>query len=265
MPLPFLATAAFGFGLMVGSFLNVLIWRLPAEEQVVKGRSHCRSCGKMIAWYDNIPLASFVALKGRCRSCGKKISWSYPLVELAAGLLFAGTALRFGQSPLVWAYGTLGAALIALSVIDWREMILPDELTLPGIALGLGLSFVLPELHGETSRWAGLRSGFLGAIAGAGTLWVVGKVGKWMFRRDAMGEGDVRLMAAVGAFIGLWKVLLVNLILAPVAGAVVGLVLKYRYGRDLIPFGPFLALGTFAAIFWGDAILRWYTGLLGWR
>ena len=151
-----------------------------------------------------------------------------------------------------------GAALIALSVIDWREMILPDEITLPGISLGVILSFYLPELHGELARWGGLWAAVVGALAGAGTLWVVGEAGKWMFRREAMGLGDVKLMAMVGAFIGLWMVLLVNLVLAPVAGAIVGLVLKYRYGRDLIPFGPFLALGTLAAIFWGDAIWDWY-------
>ena len=265
IPLPLLATAAFLFGLMAGSFLNVVIWRLPAEEQVVRGRSHCRGCGKAIPWYDNIPLVSFARLKGRCRFCQAKISWSYPLVELATGLLFAGTVLRFGQSPLVWAYWILGAALIALSVIDWKEMILPDEITMPGISFGVILSFYLPQLHGETGRWAALWAGVVGALAGAGTLWVVGVVGKWVFRREAMGLGDVKLMAMVGAFIGLWKVLLVNLVLAPVAGALVGLVLKVRYGRDLIPFGPFLALGTLAAIFWGDAILNWYGGLLGWR
>ena len=265
IPLVILSLAAFVFGLMVGSFLNVRIWRLPAEEQVVQGRSHCRSCGKTIPWHDNIPLVSFARLKGRCRFCQAKIPWSYPLVELATGLLFAGTVLRFGQSPLVWAYGILGGALIALSVIDWKEMILPDEITLPGISLGVILSFYLPQLHGESVRWSGLWAGVVGALAGAGTLWVVGEVGKWMFRREAMGLGDVKLMAMVGAFIGLWKVLLVNLILAPVVGAVVGLVLKYRYGRNLIPFGPFLGMGTLAAIFWGDAILSWYGKLLGWQ
>ena len=254
--------AVFLFGLMVGSFLNVCIWRIPAEEQVVKGRSHCRSCGKSIAWYDNIPLVSWALLGGRCRQCKARISWSYPFVELATGLLFAALIVRFGWTQAALVYAVLGAALILVSMIDLREMILPDEVTLPGFGLGLATSLLLPELHGAATRWGGLRSGLAGALAGAGVLWLVGVIGGWLFKKEAMGFGDVKLMAMVGAVIGPWKALLVNLILAPLLGAAVGLALKLRDGREIIPFGPFLAAGTLIALFWGDAIVAWYRNLL---
>jgi len=263
-------SAVFLFGLMVGSFLNVCIWRMPADEQVVKGRSHCRSCGRQIAWYDNIPLLSFALLGGKCRRCKVRISWNYPFVELMTGLLFAGMAARFGWSTPALVYAVLGAALILVSMIDLREMILPDEITLPGLSLGVVVSFFVPELHETAARWGGLLSGVAGALVGSGVIYGVGAAGTILFRRklksigeeEAMGFGDVKLMAMVGAVIGVWKVLLVNLVLAPVLGAVVGLALKMRTGRDIIPFGPFLALGTLIAIFWGDSIIAWYRNLL---
>lgn len=260
---PLALGAVFLFGLAVGSFLNVCIWRLPAREQIVQGRSHCRSCGKTIRWVDNIPLVSFVLLRGRCRHCGARISWSYPFVELATGILLAGVVWRFNLTAPALVYAVLGAALIVLAMVDLKEMILPDEMTLPGIAIGVILSFYVPELHGAASRWDGLWASVLGALVGAGTLWGIGVVGKWIFRKEAMGFGDVKLMAMVGSLIGTAKVLLVNFILAPIVGAVVGVILKVRYRRDLIPYGPFLALGTLAAVFWGSGIIDWYLGLLG--
>ena len=255
---------------MVGSFLNVCIWRIPAEEQVVRGRSHCRGCGKQIAWYDNLPLLSWVLLGGKCRKCKAPISWSYPAVELATGLLFAALAARFGWGILAWVYAVFMAALIVLSVIDLREMILPDEITLPGTAIGLVVSFLLPELHGAATRWGGLWSGVAGAAAGAGVLYLIGSAGTLLFRRklkaigeeEAMGFGDVKLMGMVGSVIGLWKVLLVSLCLAPVMGAVIGLVWRARSGKEIIPFGPFLAAGTLIAVFGGDVLIHWYRGLL---
>ena len=252
----------FLFGLLVGSFLNVCIWRLPAEEQIVRGRSHCRKCRQVIRWYDNIPVVSFLALRGKCRMCGEPISWQYPIVELTTGLLFTAIWLRFGPSPLTAVYVVLAACLVVLSVIDLREMILPDEITVPGFVLALAVSGLFPGLHGQHSAWHGLLSGALGAAAGGGLLWVIGVVGSWIFKREAMGGGDVKLMAMVGALLGPWKVLLVNLLLAPLLGAAVGLVMKYRYRHDLIPYGPFLSLGTLVAIFWGDWIIAWYRSSL---
>ena len=267
---PFALSAVFLFGLMVGSFLNVCIWRMPAEEQIVKGRSHCRKCGKQIAAYDNIPLLSFALLGGKCRQCKARISWSYPFVELITGLPLAAVAARFGWSCPALVYAVLGAALILVSMIDVREMILPDQITLPGISIGVIASFFVPELHGAATRWGGLWSGVIGALAGSGVIYGVGAAGTLLFRRklkaigeeEAMGFGDVKLMAMVGAVIGWQKVLLVNLVLAPVMGAVVGLALKMRNGRDIIPFGPFLALGTLIAVFWGDSIIAWYRNLI---
>ncbi|MBI3317925.1 MAG: prepilin peptidase [Candidatus Omnitrophica bacterium] len=263
MELPLLTRGlVFLSGLVVGSFLNVCIWRLPAGEQVIRGRSHCRGCGHLIAWYDNLPLLSFLILKGRCRFCRARISWVYPAVELATGALFLLVFQRFGLTAAGLTYAALGAALILISAIDARCMEIPDEVTYPGMQLGVILSFFTPELHGASSRWGGLISSLLGALAGAGFLWVIGTVGSWVFKREAMGGGDVKLMAMVGSLLGAGKTLLVNLGFAPVLGSIVGLVLKYRYGKELIPYGPFLAAGTLMAVFWGDGILQWYRKIL---
>lgn len=266
---PIIVSGFFVFGLMVGSFLNVCVWRLPTEEQVVKGRSHCRSCGRTIAWHDNVPLVSFLLLKRKCRHCKARISWLYPFVELATGLLFVGLLYRFGLTTLTGIYMFFGAALLLLSVVDAREMILPDQVTIPGLQLAVIFSFFFPALHGATSRWGGLASSVIGALVGAGLVIGMNLIGKWVFRRklqalgeeEAVGFGDVKLMAMVGALVGPIKVVLVVLFLGPLLGSLVGLILKYRFGKDLIPYGPFLALGTLVALLGGDAIIHWYRGL----
>ena len=252
----------FLFGLLVGSFLNVCIRRIPAEEPIWAGRSHCRSCRKMIAWNDNIPLLSFCFLRGKCRHCKTPIGWAYPMVELATGVLFATCVAWFGPTALAAIYALLGSALIVLTVIDFREMILPDEITLPGISIGVNISFFVPQLHGVVSRWAGAWAAVAGALTGAGILAVIRWIGGRIFKREAMGLGDLKLMAMVGAFIGVWKVILVDFWLGPLLGAVIGVALKLKYGREEIPFGPFLAAGTLVAIFWGDAIMAWYRQLI---
>ncbi len=267
--MPLILSAVFLFGTMVGSFLNVCIWRLPAEEQIVAGRSHCRSCQHVIPWYDNVPLVSFIGLKGRCRFCGSRISWIYPAVELATGTLFLGVVLRFGQSIEGFLYAILGAALIVVSVIDAREMIIPFEITKPGLVLGLVASFLFPSLHGVENHLAGLLSSFLGATVGGGLIFLMGWFGKKLFQRklksigeeEAIGGGDFWLMAMIGAFIGWPKVLLVNLVLGPLVGSVVGIIARLRSGQALIPYGPFLSLGTLLAIFWGDPVIQWYRSL----
>ena len=256
---------------MVGSFLNVCIWRLPAEEQIVAGRSHCRSCRKTIAWYDNIPLVSFVQLKGRCRHCGAKISWLYPFVELITGLLFVGVMIRFGGSDLALVYAVFAAALLVLTMIDLREMILPDEITLPGISFGVIASTLVPALHGTNNRWTALTGSVAGALAGAGITCAISWIGTRLFRRKlqaigeeaAMGFGDVKLMAMIGAFIGVWKALMVVLLFGPLLGSIVGIFLKLRFGREIVPYGPFLVLGTAVAVLWGDGIIAWYRVALG--
>ena len=249
--------------------MNVCIWRLPAEEQIVRGRSHCRKCRKVIAWYDNVPVVSFIMLGGKCRSCGSRISWVYPVVELVTGFLLLGTVIRFGITVKALVYFILEAALIVVTVIDAREMIIPDEITKPGLVIGLILSFLVPGLHGVWGRWAGLSAGVVGAAVGWGTIFIMAFIGTRLFRKklkaigeeSAMGGGDLKLMAMVGAFIGWPKVLLVNLFFAPLVGSMVGLVMKFRKGQDIIPYGPFLVLGTVAAIFWGDPMIHWYFNL----
>lgn len=253
----------FLFGLMAGSFVNVCIWRLPAGEQVVRGRSHCRSCGKRIAWYDNIPLASFVALLGRCRSCKVKISWQYPLVELATGLLFVGLLARFGWTDEAAVYAALGSALTVLAVIDLKEMFLPDEITLPGVSMGLIASYFVPQIHEAATRWGGLWSGVAGALAGAGAVALIRAAGTLLLKKEAMGLGDVKLMAMVGAFLGLWKTLLVIWVVGPALGLSVGAALIARKGYKAVrltpmPYGPMLVLGTLIALFWGDEMIGWY-------
>ena len=248
-------------GLCVGSFLNVCIWRIPAGEQVIRGRSRCMTCAKTLRWYDNIPIVSYLQLRGNCRYCGSRISPMYPIVELLTGLLWAGLVAHFGFGPVTYVYALLGAALILVSVVDLREMILPDEITLPGLTLAFILCFFIPALHGLESQWGSLWAGALGAFSGAGFLWVIGVIGKLLFKREAMGLGDVKLMAMVGAVIGWPSVLLVNMILAPLFGALVGFGVKLRYNISLIPYGPFLSIGTVVAIFWGKGLLEWYRSL----
>jgi len=260
----------FVFGLMVGSFLNVCICRLPQEEQVVRGRSHCPSCRHTIAWHDNIPLLSFIGLKGRCRFCKARISWVYPAVELATGILLLAVLARFGLTVSALVCGVFAASLIVISVIDARTMTIPDQITKPGLWIGMVLSFLVPALHGTQSRWAALLASFLGAAVGWGLIFGMALIGRWMFRKklqsigeeEAVGGGDLKLMAMVGAVIGAPKVLLVILFLAPLIGSLIGLILKARFGRDLIPYGPFLSLGTLIVLFCGDGILNWYRNLL---
>ena len=256
---------------MVGSFLNVCVWRLPANEQVVRGRSHCRSCAGVIRWHDNIPLWSFLRLKGKCRSCGARISGLYPAVEAMTGLWFLAVWMRWGLSPLTPIYAALGAGLILISVIDAREMIIPFEVTRPGLAAGLVFSFWVPALHRTESHWLGLGQGLLGTLTGAGLIYGMAVLCKLLFRKklqalgeeEAVGGGDLWLMGMVGSFLGWSRGMLVTLILAPLLGSVIGLILKFRRGTDLIPYGPFLSGASLAALFWGDAILDGYRIFLG--
>ena len=239
------------------------------EEQVCGGRSKCRNCRHVIPWHDNIPLVSFSLLGGKCRFCRSTISWIYPAVEFATGLLFFALAARFGWTVQAILYAILGSGLLVVSVIDAKTMMIPDRVSLPGLGVGVVSSFFFPMLHGAAHPWGGLWASLLGALVGGGFVYGMGLVGGILFRRrlaaigeeEAMGFGDVKLMAMVGSFIGWQKVLLVNLFLAPLIGSVIGVVAKFRYHRDLIPYGPFLAIGTLCAIFWGNQVIHWYQGL----
>src|SRR3989338_2077522 len=257
----FVTGLTFVLGLFVGSFLNVCIWRLPREEQVVRGRSHCPACGVTIRWYDNIPLASFVLLGRRCRQCRAPISWRYPAVELLTGLAPAAAVGRWGMTGPALVYGALLCGLIVTSFIDAREQIIPDGITLPGTALGVLASVVWPALHGRQSHWGGLGPSVLGAVVGGGATYLMGLLGQWMFKKEAMGGGDVKLMAMLGAVLG-WQRVLVTFLIAPILGSLVGVPLRILKGVDLIPYGPFLAVAAAIALWWGRPIVAWYAHAL---
>ena len=242
-------------GLAVGSFLNVVIHRVPRGESVVRPRSRCPGCGQAIRAFDNIPVLSYLLLGGRCRSCKARISPRYPLLELLTGALFLACYVRWGVS-----LSTLGAALfcalmIALAAIDIEHFLLPDRLTLPGIVLGLALSSWL--------EWTTLPASVLGAGLGAGVLLALFYVWLWVRKEEGMGLGDVKMIALIGAFLG-WKGMLLCLFLSSLLGAVVGLGLMLVQGRDLktkLPFGTFLAAGALVTLFFGPPILARYLAL----
>lgn len=244
-------------GLVVGSYLNVVIYRLPRGLSTVLPRSRCPGCGAAIRARDNLPVVSFLLLGGRCRHCRAAISWRYPAIEALTAAVFVGCLLRYGPGPEAFAGAVFGALMIALGAIDAEHMILPDRLTLPGIAVGVLLQ---PWLSWDVGLWGAL----LGAALGAGILLAVW--GGWYLvrREEGMGLGDVKMLALIGAFLG-WKGVVVALFFGAVAGAVTGLALIRRGEmgmRSKLPFGTFLALGGLLALFAGRAIADAYLGLL---
>lgn len=254
--------AAWVAGLFIGSFLNVCIWRLPREEQVVRGRSRCPRCGQTIRWHDNIPVASFLCLRGRCRDCRAAISWRYPVVELLTGLALAAAIARWGLTGPGLVYAAMLCALIVVSFIDAAEQIIPDVITVPGLAATIAASVLWPSLHQAHGRWDALGISLLGAAAGGGAIWLMGAIGRWVFKKEAMGGGDVKLMAMLGALLG-WRQILLVFFLAPIFGSLVGVPLRWRRRVEMIPYGPFLAAAAVVVLWWGDAMMAWYWQKLG--
>lgn len=241
-------------GLCVGSFLNVVIARVPEGRSIAYPGSACPRCGTPIRWYDNVPVLSFVLLRARCRSCRDPIAWRYPLVETTAGVLFVLAYLRFGVSLQLGAALLLLSALIAITGIDLDHQIIPDVLSLPGIALGL-LASLAP--HG-----IGWMNSLLGLVVGGGVFIVIIVGSTLVLGQPGMGVGDVKLGAMLGTFLG-WQFGLLGILLSVLIGGplAAGLLATGRKGRkDPLPFGPFLALGGVISMFWGDAILAWYFG-----
>ena len=255
----------FMFGCAVGSFLNVCIWRMPSGLSVIRpNRSFCPRCRTSIAWFDNVPLLSFLALGGRCRHCGGLISWRYFFVEGITGLLLAGLYVaqgalaRAGSGPLI-IMGLLVTLLIIASAIDMDFLIIPDEISLFGILGGLVAGALLPGLHvgaashhtfaavTGTPAFHGLMASAVGAVVGGGLVLVAALVGTAVFRREAMGLGDVKLMAMVGAFMG-WKVPVAAFFVAPFFGLPYGLPLLIFKKDHVMPYGPFLSMGTVMVI-----------------
>ena len=248
-------------GLALGSFLNVVITRLPQGESFWGGRSRCPQCKSPLSWYDNIPLCSYVRLRGRCRSCGAGIPWRYPVVELAGGVMTLALWHTFPDKLLLLAYAPFGLALIALTAIDLEHRLLPDAITIVGIILGLLLSLVLPQLSFPEAA--------AGALAGAALFSGVGRLyEKWTGRRG-LGGGDVKMLAMIGAFLGVWALPLVILVSAGL-GTLTGLVLVLVLGQGpgargqwrtiSLPYGPFLAAGAGCYLFWGERLVNLLSG-----
>lgn len=239
-------------GLLIGSFLNVCIHRLPRHESIVHPRSRCPGCGTLIRWYDNVPVLSYVFLRGRCRGCGTRISWIYPAVETANAAAYVALAVRYGTGFTFVLLAAFASSLIALIVIDARHQILPDLITLPLLALGLASSPWSPEV----SLTQALAGAALGAAAPAALL----LLWKWSFGIDGMGWGDVKMLAMVGSFLGPARALL-TLLSGACLGAVVGVSLMLvRRGtlRTPLPFGVFLGIAAAAALWWGNDVVGWY-------
>lgn len=242
------------FGLCVGSFLNVVIGRLPAGRSIAHPASSCPRCGNPIAWYDNLPVLSYLLLRARCRSCRDPISWRYPTVEVLCTVLFAMAYVRFGLSLQLATALILLSALIAITGIDLDHQIIPDVLSLPGIALALLLSLGPGGIGPGDSA--------LGVLVGGGVFIVIIVGSSLVLGQPGMGMGDVKLGAMLGAFLG-WKLALLSVLLSVLVGGplAASLLATGRKGRkDPLPFGPFLALGGTVSLFWGDALLAWYFG-----
>lgn len=242
------------FGALIGSFLNVCIVRLPKDQSIVKPRSRCPKCGHQVAWYDNIPIASWLLLRARCRGCGAPISPLYPLVELAVALLWGWMALRHGFGLEGLRGAVFGTLLIGIALTDAREYIIPNEFSLGGLVLGL--------LFAAAGGLAAFQVAVLGAAVGFALLWLVGVGGSWVFKEDAMGGGDIKMMAMVGAFVG-WQGVLLTVFLGALLGTLIFLPLALLGRKKLVPFGVFLAVGAAATYLFGPAILTWYGRYLG--
>ncbi len=257
MPRPW--TASFGviFGLIIGSFLNAVIYRLPREVSVSKPRSFCPKCGSLIPWYRNIPVISWIMLGGRCGDCRERISIRYPLVELAVAVLFGAAVYRWGVSWSALSSMIFGAAMLLLALVDFDFKLLPNVITLPGTAIGFALSFVDPRVAWIDSA--------IGIVVGGGLLYLTA----WLYLKlrglQGMGMGDVKMIAMIGGFVG-WQGALLTIFLGSLFGSVVGLGLMKIKGREwdyALPFGTFLALAAVIVDWSGPELIAWYWEFLG--
>lgn len=332
MPEIVISVFVFILGACIGSFLNVCIVRMPKEESVVLPRSHCMSCNTMIPWYDNIPLISYLILGGKCRSCHARFSIRYFFVELLTGLIFLGFFWYFGPTEQFTAYTVMMACFIVATFVDFEHRIIPDEISVGGMFVGLVMSALMPQIHAvslselatgrvlmrvvvgicltvhlieflwrrqaferddmtllgvilgmfaaewaaaifitgqiaESQGWlvAHLKSvdaSLIGLLLGGGVIYAMGLLGDFIFRKESMGGGDVKLMALIGAFIG-WRLALLTFFVAPFFGATYGIVEKIRTKDSTIAYGPFIVMGALVSLFFGDAIIAWILGQYG--
>jgi len=278
----FLIIVGFVLGACFGSFFNVVIYRLPKNESIVLPSSHCMNCGEPIRWYDNIPILSYFILRGKCRDCGTEFSIRYALVELLTAVLFAlvvykysylvtnirtverASALRIylaATGITIFHLFFVGGMIIA-TFIDFDHQIIPNEITFTGIPIGIIASTIFPAMQGQSSYLWGFLLSLISAVAAGGVLYLIGAIAGKILKKEAMGFGDVKLLAMIGAFIG-WKLTAICIFFASLTGAAVGMSLiglKKVEWQSRIPFGPYIVLGALISYFWGSKILEWYLG-----
>ncbi len=262
----YFTVVVFLFGACWGSFLNVCIYRIPAELSVVKPRSRCPKCMTNLSWRDNIPIFGWIALRGKCRYCQAPISARYPSIELLTAILFTLVWLRFPYELVTVPYMVMVFGLILGSMVDFDEMWLPDRCTIGGMIVGPIFSFLIPALHGADAHMTGLVESLIGLAVGFGSLWAVAFFGRLILKKDAMGFGDVKLMGALGAFLG-WESIIFIVFVSSLLGTIIGvsfIAVGKKEWQSRIPFGPYIAL---AAILWvlggsalWDAYVAWMQG-----
>lgn len=283
VPLPFVYISVGVLGAIIGSFLNVVIHRLPREESIVFPNSRCPSCEKPIAFYDNVPVLSYLVLGGRCRSCKVHISARYPAVEALTGLLWAAVVWRDGLTFVLPFDLVFVTAIVALIFIDAEHMILPNAITYPGIVFAVIARLAIPLLTGTPyfddlpmllngplegmPVWAAsLIGAAIGALVGGGSLWLMGWAWEKLRGVEAMGLGDVKMMFMVGAYLG-WRLTILTIFFGALAGSVIGILITLREGRrdlqSLLPYGVYLGIGSIVALFFGSRIVNWYLGFYG--
>lgn len=246
---------AFAFGAIVGSFLNVCIYRIPLKQSVVSPPSSCPQCGSSIRWYQNIPVLSWVLLRGRCAECSMSISARYPLVESLTGALYMLVFWAFGYTFTTSAFWLFVSLLIIVTFIDLDHRIIPNSISLPGVLIGFIASFFMP--------WLNWSDSLLGVVLGGGSLLLVAVVYKLVAKREGMGMGDVKLLGMIGAFLG-WKSIFPIIFVASLVGSIVGVSQMLFKGADsklALPFGPFLSLASLIYIFWWNDLFLWYQSL----
>jgi leader peptidase (prepilin peptidase)/N-methyltransferase len=244
------------FGAVIGSFLNVCILRWGAEpkQSVVRPRSRCPRCGRGLVWYENIPVFSWLALRARCRGCGEPISIQYPLIELATAGVWAYMAWSNGPTIEALRGAVFGTILLGITMTDARAYIIPDEFTWGGLMIGLAFSLAAGGV-------SGLGTALLGAAVGFAALWIAGAAGTWVFKEEAMGGGDIKMMAMVGAFVG-WQGVLLTVFLGAFIGSLIFLPLLMMGQRKLVPFGIFLSIGAATTYLLGSRLMTWYGNFL---
>jgi leader peptidase (prepilin peptidase) / N-methyltransferase len=253
----YLQGMVFFLGCCLGSFLNVVIYRLPHELSIVSPGSHCPQCKQPVAPYDNIPLLSFLFLRGRCRHCGARISFRYPAIEALTGLLTLFLFREYGWQAEFFIELLFACALLVIFFIDLDTMLIPDVISLPGIVIGLATSLVTPRLSWMDS--------LLGIFLGGGFFYLIAMGYRWWRGQEGLGGGDIKLLAMIGAFLG-WPGVVFTILTGSVSGTIVGLIVMRRNRQGLttmLPFGPFLAFGAVCYLFWGGAFLHWYLGGAG--